>query len=192
MYKFNNGICCEKCIEQIGCPENNPGCLVYHCKCKNPSCKCHQTKEDKSGIFHGSKEEFYNFLSSKEERCTGFGVNHDGCKIHSPYLVEEAGWEKEQRELLTDIFKKIRAGKDTDEYFINCVRDLTKIHNGRFLETTRDECAIENSTKCNKAITSVVEECKGRIMEEAQKLHKTFLNGETLVELGEIIQLIGE
>ena len=35
-------ICCKKCSRQIPCPDNKEGCLVYHCKCDNPNCECHQ------------------------------------------------------------------------------------------------------------------------------------------------------
>lgn len=41
----NTSKCCEKCEErqQIGCPDNQLGCCVFHCKivCKNLSCSCH-------------------------------------------------------------------------------------------------------------------------------------------------------
>lgn len=65
-------MCCERCNEQISCPDNKPGCLVYHSRCNDANCPCHQQEkpdEDK--------------LDS---------IRYDiGTKILAP----EAEWEKE-------------------------------------------------------------------------------------------------
>ncbi len=184
---------CNFCIKHTSCVGlNADGKPVITCPHE-----CHQTKEEGE----------YNYACScgtkrwkqGKNKSLGRGDGKDSCADCQKWLngsPKEAGWEEAKKYFEANLLDgddiKACGGAMIDaEECWEVVKDL--------LETTREECAIENSTKCNKAITSAVEECKEGIREKIDKEVYEFAiklaaegNPDGYYFRDKIIQLIGE